>query len=188
VERKDCATVGSCDHAHLVPQWGVPSRRTETSASNPALARQVDAVMKAAKVLMAAVASSVAQVEDRVSLPQLRVLVMLDTHGSLNLVAVADALGVHPSNATRAVERLVVAGLIDRRDVPTDRRNVALTLTRDGQALVDSVFAHRRTVIERVLDRMPDSKRRALPTALESFAVAAEEVFESDAGQAQWAH
>ncbi|MDQ6659017.1 MAG: MarR family transcriptional regulator [Actinomycetota bacterium] len=152
------------------------------------MTRQVDAVMEAAKLLMATVASSVAQVEDRVSLPQLRVLVMLDTQVSLNLVAVADALGVHPSNATRAVERLVVAGLIDRRDVPTDRRNVSLTLTREGQALVDSVFAHRRAVIRRVLDRMPDSRRRALPVALESFVAAAQEVLEADARPPQWAH
>lgn len=174
--------------AHIQSHTGrVPTRR-QPPASDPALTRQVDAVMAAARVLMAAVASSVAEVEDRVSLPQLRVLVMLDTHGPLNLVAVADALGVHPSNATRAVERLVVAGLVDRRDVPTDRRNVSLTLTADGQALVNSVFAHRRAVIERVLERMPESKRRALPNALESFATAADDVFEPHAGQPQWAH
>lgn len=157
-------------------------------ASDPALTRQVDAVMAAARVLVAVAATSIAEVEDTVSVPQLRVLVMLATQGPLNLVAVAEALGVHPSNATRTVERLVVAGLVDRRDVPTDRRNVSLTLTAKGRMLVDSVFEHRRAAIERVIRRMPESKRRALPAALENFADAAGEVLEQHAGDMQWTH
>lgn len=143
--------------------------------------------MAAARVLVAVVADSVAEVEDQVTLPQLRVLVMLATQGPLNLVAVADSLGVHPSNATRAVERLVVAGLVHRRDDPSDRRNVALTLTAEGQALVDSVFEHRRAAVESVLQRMPQAKRRALPEALGSFADAAGVVPES-AGEMHWTH
>lgn len=151
-----------------------------------ALSRQVDAVMAAALVLVSVVASSVAEVEDQVSLPQLRVLVMLATRGPLNLSAVADALRVHPSNATRQVERLVVAELVDRRDDPADRRHVSLTLTAKGQQLVDSVFEHRRAAIAQVVNRMPEAKRRALPAALESFADAAGELPEHSAGDIQW--
>lgn len=142
--------------------------------------------MAAARVLVAVIAKSIAEVEDQVSLPQLRVLAMLATQGPLNLIAVADALGVHPSNATRTVERLVVSGLVDRRDVPADRRRVRLTLTVEGRALVDSVFEHRRAAIERVVARMPESKRTALPGALESFAEAAGEVPEHHVGDVQW--
>lgn len=144
--------------------------------------------MTAARVLVAVVARSVAEVEDQVSLPQLRILVMLTTRGSLNLAAVADSLGVHPSNATRAVERLVVQGLVHRREDPADRRNVSLTLTAAGRALVESVFEHRRTAIETVLQQMPESKRRALLTALESFANAAGEVPQSPVAEMQWTH
>jgi DNA-binding MarR family transcriptional regulator len=166
----------------------MPPAKKQTSTPDPALTRQVDAVMAAARVLVAVVASSVAEVEDQVSLPQLRILVMLATRGPLNLVAVAQSLGVHPSNATRAVDRLVVAGFVDRRDVPTDRRNVSLTLTPAGQQLVDSVFEHRRAAIEAVVQRMPEAKRRALPTALECFAEAAGEVPQSSAGDMGWIH
>jgi DNA-binding MarR family transcriptional regulator len=166
----------------------MPPPKKQTPPPDAALTRQVDAVMAAARVLVAVVASSVAEVEDQVSLPQLRILVTLATRGPLNLVAVAESLGVHPSNATRAVERLVVAGLVDRRDVPTDRRNVSLTLTPGGQKLVDSVFEHRRAAIQAVVQRMPEAKRRALPTALESFADAAGEVPESAIGDLQWTH
>lgn len=165
----------------------VSPRNAEKSPSDPALTRQVDAVMAAARVLVAVVANSVSEVEDQVTLPQLRVLVLLATRGPLNLVAVAVSMGVHPSNATRAVERLVVAGLVHRRDDPTDRRHVILTLTSDGQALVDSVFARRRAAIEQVVQRMPQTKRRALPGAFESFADAAGEVPEAQT-EMDWTH
>jgi DNA-binding MarR family transcriptional regulator len=150
------------------------------------MSRQVDAVMAAARVLVAVVASSLVEVEERVSLPQLRVLVMLAMQGPLNLAAVAQGLGVHPSNATRTVDRLVVGGFVDRRDVPADRRNVSLTLTKSGQDLVDSVFEHRRAGIKAIVERMPEVKRRALPNALESFAAAAGVPPEHPAGDMQW--
>jgi DNA-binding MarR family transcriptional regulator len=144
--------------------------------------------MAAARVLLAVVARSVAEVEDQVSLPQLRVLVMIATRGPLNLSAVADALAVHPSNATRTVERLVSAGFVDRRDAADDRRNVRLTLTKKGQRLVDSVFEHRRSAIEQVVERMPEHRRRALPGAFESFADAAGEAREDHFGAMYWTH
>lgn len=75
-----------------------------------------------------------------VTLPQLRLLVMVSSRGPLNLGAVAAGLGVHPSNATRAVDRMVGAGLLSRSDDPTDRRNLVLELTPAGQALVDQVM------------------------------------------------
>jgi DNA-binding MarR family transcriptional regulator len=136
----------------------------------------IEAVMAAARVLVAVSARSVAEVEDVVALPQLRVLVMVASRGPLNLAAVARGLGVHPSNATRACDRLVLAGLLDRRDNPADRRNLLLDLTGAGRALVDQVMEHRRTAITDVLDRMPAVERAALVPVLRSFAVAAGEV------------
>ena len=169
---------------------GVPKGRinADLPAPDPDNVRQVDAVMAAARVLIAVVARSVAEVGAELSVPQLRVLVVVATRGPQNLSAVAEALGFHPSNATRTVERLVSAGFLDRRDAPDDRRNVRLTLTKKGQRLVDSVFERRRAAIEQVVARMPESRRRALPAALESFAEAAGEAPEDHFGDMQWAH
>lgn len=136
----------------------------------------VEVVMAATRVLVAVSAQSVAAVDDLVTLPQLRVLVMVGSRGGLNLGAVAAGLGVHPSNATRAVERLVVAGLLDRRDDPTDRRNLVLELSVEGRALVDRVMDERRAAIAAILERMPASRRRALVPVLRAFAAAAGEV------------
>lgn len=135
--------------------------------------RQADAVMRAARVLVGVVAQSVAEVEDLVSLPQLRVLVLVAGRGSLNLGQVAEALGVHPSNATRIVERLVVAGLLHRSEHPADRRYLSLELTDHGHEVVQRVMAHRRASILEVMANMSSSQRRSLAQALETFAEAA---------------
>lgn len=146
------------------------------SLASEEVAQDVEAVMLAARVLVAISAQSVAAVDDIVTLPQLRVLVMVSSRGPLNLGAVAAGLGVHASNATRAVDRLVVAGLLSRSDDPTDRRNLLLELTPEGEALVSRVMNERRTAIAQILQRMPPSRRRALVPVLRAFAAAGGEV------------
>jgi DNA-binding MarR family transcriptional regulator len=144
-------------------------------------AEQVSSAMRASRVLVSVVARSIAEVEDVVTLPQLRVLVMIASHGPQNLGSVAAALGVHPSNATRLCERLVVAGLVDRADDPQDRRFLRLVLTGAGHDLVERVMQHRREAIEQVMAQMSPSRRRSVASALDAFAAAAGEV--ADIGQ-----
>jgi len=93
----------------------------------------VESVLAASRVLVGVAAQSLADIEDIVSVPQLRALMILATHGPLHLTALAEHMGVHPSNATRACDRLVAAGLLDRRDNPADRRHLLLELTPAGQ-------------------------------------------------------
>jgi DNA-binding MarR family transcriptional regulator len=147
---------------------------------------QVDAVMLAARVLVGVTARSFAAIEDRVTLPQLRVMVMLASRGPLNLSSIAESLGVHPSNASRACDRLVIAGLLNRSDDPADRRNLLLTLTEDGTRLVHEVNASRRAAISEVLDSMPARRRQSLVSALTAFANAAGELSEANAWSLGW--
>ena len=132
--------------------------------------------MLAARALIGISAQSLAAIDDVVTPSQLRVLVMIASRGALNLGAVARGLGVHPSNATRACDRLVVAGLLDRRDDPADRRNLLLQLTEEGRTLVDQIMDRRRHAIAEVLGRMPALQRTALIPVLVTFAEAAGEM------------
>ena len=138
-----------------------------------ASSREVEAVMRAADTLLRVVARSVAEVEDVVNTPQLRVLVLIHTRGPQNLGGVAAELGVHASNATRICDRLVAADLLARKEDPADRRYVRLELTAKGHALVESVLDHRRQAIAEVIGKMPSGRRPALAAALEAFAAAA---------------
>lgn len=134
----------------------------------------LDALMRAARHFAAITAASLAQVEERVSVTQLRVLVLAWRRRSVNPTAVAEALGVHLSNASRTCDRLVRAGLLDRRELPADRRHLELRLTDDGARLLDAVMAHRRSAVLRVLQQLTPESRRDLARALSAFSDAAE--------------
>jgi DNA-binding MarR family transcriptional regulator len=136
---------------------------------------QIEAVMRASRALVGIAAASVAEVDDVVTVPQLRVLMMIATRGPMNLGSVAAALNVSAPNASRICDRVLKAGLLDRKEDPADRGNITLTLTEDGHALVDRVAAHRRTAIRRVLRKMTARDRESLMRALDSFAQAAGE-------------
>ena len=118
-------------------------------------------MLAASRVLVGVAARSLAAVEDTVTLTQVRALVIIASRGPLHLAALAEDMGVHPSNATRACDRLVAAGLLDRRDNPADRRHLLLTLTDAGRELVDGVMDRRRAAIGQILRR--DAGRRPRP-------------------------
>lgn len=148
--------------------------------------RQVDAVMWASRALVGIAAASVAEVEDRLSIPQLRVLVLVGTRGPLSLAVVANELEIDPSNASRTVDKLIKQGLLDRRDAPEDRRKLALTLTPSGAALVQTVTDHRRDAIAAVLKKLSASQRDDLAAAFDTFAAAAGEPTTDDALTLLW--
>jgi DNA-binding MarR family transcriptional regulator len=147
---------------------------------------EIDVVMAATRVLVAISAQSVAKVEDQVTFPQLRVLVMIGDRGPQNLNSVAQALGVHPSNATRTCDKLVEAGLLRRSDNPADRRNLILQLTESGRQLIHTMVEHWRTAIAKILAKMLAQHRSNLVPALTAFAEAAGETSSSQAWTLGW--
>jgi hypothetical protein len=96
-----------------------PSARTVRSAGTEPSQEQVDTLVAASRVFVALSVQSLAEVDEVVTLVQLRALVVLTSQGPANLSTLAEALGVHASNASRTCEALVSMGLLDRRDDPT---------------------------------------------------------------------
>lgn len=150
------------------------------------LAAQADAVLWASRDLLGITALSVAGVEDVVSIPQLRVLVLVRTRGAMNVATVAAALGVNASNASRACDRLMQANLINRTTSQDDRRTVSLSLTAAGEEIVDQVFRRRRAAIAEVLTAMEPDDRTILAHAMAQFAAAAGEPADTDALTLFW--
>ncbi|WP_025158730.1 MarR family winged helix-turn-helix transcriptional regulator [Leifsonia aquatica] len=138
-------------------------------------AADLDAVLRAANVLLGVAARSVLDVEDEVTSPQLRVLVLIATNGPRTPGDIATALGVHPSNATRTGDKLVRAGYAERTGDPRDRRSVRLVLTPTGADLVTRVISRRRAALADVLESLPETERVAAAAAFAAFARAAEE-------------
>ncbi|OIJ85763.1 MarR family transcriptional regulator [Streptomyces sp. MUSC 14] len=127
------------------------------------------AVLTASRLLVAVSARSLAEVEERVTLPQFRMLVVLATRGETKLVALAELLQVAPSTAMRMVDRLIAAGLADRKANPANRRETQLRLTEEGRHTVEEVTARRRAEIAGIVERLRPTERLALVEALNAF-------------------
>jgi DNA-binding MarR family transcriptional regulator len=134
-----------------------------------------DAVLRASRALVGVAARSLAEVEDTVTLPQFRALVVLAS-SEHNVGDLAEALDVHPSTATRLCTRLVAKGLISRSASAQSRRELVVRLTSDGRTLVDTVTRRRRREIARIVARIPEREQRVLVHALGVFADAAGEM------------
>ena len=139
-------------------------------ARRPA-AQQVQAVVDATRSIGALIAASLVAVDPPVTMPQWRVLV-LAAEGPVNLSAVADDLGIHPSNATRLCDRLVSAGLVVRSRADDDRRQVLLVLTASGRRLYAEAMELRRVRVERAMTLMSAEDRAALAAAMTVFSKA----------------
>jgi DNA-binding MarR family transcriptional regulator len=144
----------------------------------PAPEVDVAALMDTTRVMTAIVAHSLADLDEPVTVPQLRVLVMIQGRGPLNLSAVAEGLGVNASNASRTCDRLVSGGLLDRRRAEEDRRSVVLSLTAEGERVVDALMRQRQGMLEQIVARMPAREQQRLAKSLEAFLQAAATVGE----------
>lgn len=105
-------------------------------------------------------------VKGDVTLPQLRLLLVLGDAGVAPSSRVAAALGISPSAVSHAADRLAAAGHLRRVDDPANRRIVALELTGSGRALVDSVLAWRRAELSQILDRLDPAERSTVLTGV----------------------
>jgi DNA-binding MarR family transcriptional regulator len=142
------------------------------SLATESLDEITDALLTASRLLVAISARSIARVDETITIPQLRTLVILSNRGPVNLATLAGLLEVQPSTTGRMVDRLVAAGLIDRHTHPTSRRELVAQLTARGREVVRQVTARRRREIARIAAEMPPRERRGLVRALTAFTTA----------------
>jgi len=135
-----------------------------------------DALITASRALVAVAARSLASVDDDVTLPQYRALIVLATRGPQTVGQLAIGLDIHPSTATRLCDRLVTKGLVTRATDEDNRRETNIALKSSGRDIVDRVTSARRDEIARIVGRIPARLRQPTITALNAFADAAGEI------------
>jgi DNA-binding MarR family transcriptional regulator len=108
-----------------------------------------------------------------VSVVQLRALTVLHRQGQANLGRLADDMGVTVSTTSRLVDRLVAAGLVDRRVAEHTRREISLRLTRRGRSTLARYDALRLASLHECLDELPDDQRETAVQGLRAFGAGA---------------
>lgn len=139
------------------------------SATHGAADAITDALLTTSRLLVAISARAIGQVDETISIPQFRTLLILSDRGAINLATLAGLVGVQPSATGRMVDRLAATGLIVRSPHPNSRRERLVALTGRGRAVVHEVNARQRAEIARIVDATPAGDRRGLVRALTSF-------------------
>ena len=93
-----------------------------------------------------------------VTMPQAKVLYLVTVTGGLRMSELVARLGVSLSTVSGLVERLVERSLVARHDDPADRRQVVVTATPGGAALIDRFNELNAGHVRRLLASLDDQE------------------------------
>ncbi|HZD06136.1 MAG TPA: MarR family transcriptional regulator [Longimicrobiales bacterium] len=116
---------------------------------------------------------TLAEVTDEpLAMSQIKLLLLIARPGQrFKVTDVADFLGVTNAAASRAIDRLVQRGLIDRTISREDRRAVDLSLTEESETLLDRFTEARNAELVRLLGDYPEAKLRTVAMLLDEMSV-----------------
>ena len=89
------------------------------------------------------------------SIPQFDLLSTLTEREGISQSELAERLYVTKGNVSGLVDRLVQAGLVERRAIAGDRRSYAMHLTAEGRRLAEAGIAAQREFVARTLGSLP---------------------------------
>lgn len=138
------------------------------------------ALLALSRVLVAMAASSLADLDEEVTLPQFRMLVLLVSRGPQRVGDLALELSVTSSTATRMCNRLVGKGLVAREERATDRRAAWITLTPAGWELVSAAMERRRDAIAALVKDTPLTRPYALTALVNALVESAGELTDAE--------
>lgn len=110
--------------------------------------------------------------DEQLAMSQVKLLLLIARPGQrFKVTDVADFMGVTNAAASRAIDRLVQRGLIDRTVSPEDRRAVDLSLTPASRELLDRFTEIRNRELLRVLGDFPADKIEEATALLDELSV-----------------
>jgi DNA-binding MarR family transcriptional regulator len=132
----------------------------------------VGAFLAASRTLVGVALRSIEAAPVPLTVPQHRVLVLV-SDVPRRVGELAAELGVNQSNASRVVDRLVAAALVERAPDPGDRRACVVRLTDTGRGVLERVNDHRAAQLRALVERMSPEARQQAVSALAELDAAA---------------
>jgi len=106
----------------------------------------------------------------RLTPAQLRVLQIAQGRGSTTPKALATQMGVSQATVTALVDKLVARGLVERRPSETDRRQVNVSVTPAGGAILSDAPDALQQRYVRAFEQLADWEQAQLVSSLERVA------------------
>ncbi|HEV3044521.1 MAG TPA: MarR family transcriptional regulator [Roseiarcus sp.] len=100
------------------------------------------------------------------SVPQCDVLTTLTERQGISQQALAERLYVTKGNISGLIDRLVAAGLVERRPIVADKRQHAIYLTAAGRAAAEKAIACQHRFVAETIGRLPAGKLTSLDQLL----------------------
>ena len=113
--------------------------------------------------------SSAAWSETELTLTQLRALAVIQLHQPMTVGGLSSALRMSLASGSALADRLVRAGLLERRHDPDDRRQVLLELAPSAVKFLRRIEDWSRIRLRRAVAAIEPHERDALATALSAF-------------------
>ncbi len=103
------------------------------------------------------------------SVPQFRAMLFIDRQGKPALVEVAAHLGLTSATACRMMDELAARQLVLSRPSKVDRRKITLTLTGEGQAVLENARQGTLRRLEELLAGLSSAENAAILQAMDAL-------------------
>jgi DNA-binding MarR family transcriptional regulator len=103
------------------------------------------------------------------TMPQLKIMFLLNAHTRMRMGELADTLGRNLSTTTGVVDKLVEHGLVDRVPDPVDRRVVVVGITERGNKLCNSLLKIGSDETKEVLERLTVEELQQVHRGMEIY-------------------
>ena len=103
------------------------------------------------------------------TMPQLKVALLLFTGGPSRMSAIASELGVTTATATGVADRLVDQGLVLREGHPSDRRVVMCRLSEEGERLISGLWQLSQDQLGQLMRTLDPAQLRLIADALDAL-------------------
>ncbi|MBM3126389.1 MAG: MarR family transcriptional regulator [Chloroflexi bacterium] len=107
------------------------------------------------------------------SMPQFSILMQLHHKGSCGVSEISERFDITNAAASQLVDKLVQSGLLERTEHPSDRRAKVLSLTAQGQSLVEQGFQERHRWLEELVGSLSTEEKVKVGEALTILTAAA---------------
>lgn len=97
---------------------------------------------------------------------QVGLILTVEANPGISQAALARALGVERATLGEALERLLAAGILERRPAPEDRRSHAVHLTADGEQFVERLIPRLEQHERDATSGLSDEERHTLTALL----------------------
>ena len=134
-----------------------------------------DSILRSSRAILAIAVKSLNEIEEVMSIPQYRILVILGGRGDIPMNEIVKETSLAPASATRLCDDLIKKGLLDRKSHPDDRRQVIVAITNEGAQLLKDVTESRRRMIQEVVSKLSDVDLSDVNKGFELFANASPE-------------